>query len=212
MRPKTNKQAATPLVQGNRLIRSGPYFYPKAIAGKTGYLALAKSNVVVAAKDNDRTLILVLLKVKERADLWKESIRLFEMAFQEPKVEKTFLSKGIQKTELRLASLAKPVKVHMNEDLVYSYYPAEEPKVRGLIHWQVKAPPVAEGDKVGEVKLIDTEGKLLASRDLFARESVGSTWKYWAQNSLMTFRGMAISLGALFSLGLVCFFFTARRL
>ncbi|HEV8051275.1 MAG TPA: serine hydrolase, partial [Parachlamydiaceae bacterium] len=61
-RPKTNKQEPSTLVQTNRLLRTGPYYYPKAFGVKTGYYSLAGNNLVAAAKDGDRTLIAVVMK------------------------------------------------------------------------------------------------------------------------------------------------------
>jgi D-alanyl-D-alanine carboxypeptidase (penicillin-binding protein 5/6) len=65
-RPKTNKQEPSTLVQTNRLLRTGPFYYPKAIGVKTGYYSLAGNNLVAAAKDGERTLIAVVLKANER--------------------------------------------------------------------------------------------------------------------------------------------------
>ena len=59
-------QAAATLLQSNRLLRQGKYYYAKAIGVKTGYHAKAKSTFIAAAKSGDRTLIAVLLGYKEK--------------------------------------------------------------------------------------------------------------------------------------------------
>ena len=50
VRPKTNKEPSSTFVTNNRLMRPGPYYYPKAIGGKTGYLAASQNTLVMAAR------------------------------------------------------------------------------------------------------------------------------------------------------------------
>lgn len=175
-RPQTAKQPSSTLVQTNRLLRPGPFFYPKAIGGKTGYLASAQNTLVVAAKDNDRTLIAVFLKTKERSDLWRDAIRLFEAAFNQPKVERVYLKAGPQKYQIHDPAFSAPLSTYTPHDAVLSYYPAEEPLVKGLIFSDSLAPPIAQGSKVGEIRLIDEKEQLLATVPLLAANDVSATF------------------------------------
>ena len=100
-RPKTNKQEASPLVQSNKLMRPGPYYYPKAIGVKTGYYSLAGNNLVAAAEDGQRTLIAVLLKAPNRKSVFIDAKKMFETAFNQVKVKRVLLHKGTQRFSLK---------------------------------------------------------------------------------------------------------------
>lgn len=184
-RPKTNKQEATPLIQTNRLLRTGPYFYPKAIGIKTGYYSLAGSTLVAAAKDGDRTLIVVLLKVKERKDLFLDAIKLFEAGFSQLQVERNFLKKGEQKFQLEIPGADKPLTTYSNDDLILAYYPAEEPSVKCFLQWNPELSlPVSKDQQVGEVALQGSDGRVLQKISLFAQEPISPTLNYRTQQFL----------------------------
>jgi D-alanyl-D-alanine carboxypeptidase (penicillin-binding protein 5/6) len=179
-RPKTNKQESTTLVQTNRMIRSGRYFYPKAIGVKTGQTAAAMNTFVSAAKDNDRTLIAVLLKTKERNDVFLDSAKLFEAAFNQPKVQRTVLRAGPQKYELALKGAASPVKTYLKEDVTVEYYPAEEPKLKCLLYWDTNlTAPIAKDQQVGHLKLMAENDYVLKTIPLYSPTEVKITWASW---------------------------------
>lgn len=175
-RPKTNKQEANTLVQTNRLLRPGPFLYSKTIGGKTGYIQAAQNTFVVAAQDKGRTLIAVLMKDKDRADLWRDSIKLFEAAFNQAQMEKVFLKKGVQKFTLNKDNFREPLETYTKEDLALSYYPAEEPKAKGLIFWDNVSPPIQKDEKVGEFRIVDDKNQVLKSIPLYAAKMVKATW------------------------------------
>lgn len=177
-RPKTDKQSASVLIQSNRLMRPGPFYYPKAIGGKTGYLALARNTFVVAAKEGDRTLIAVLLKANERTDLWRDAIKLFETAFNQPAVERLYLKGGVQKYSIQEDAFDTPLTTYTAEDAKLTYYPAEEPVVKGLLYWDELLPPIAKGRRVGEVRLVDEQGRTLKAVPLLAANDVGATFAF----------------------------------
>ncbi len=59
---ESNKQPETVLVQTNALLKPGsPHHYPKAIGVKTGYTVSAGHNLVAAAEDGSRSLIVVIM-------------------------------------------------------------------------------------------------------------------------------------------------------
>ena len=92
-RPKTAKQPeGSILSQSNKLLRNGKNYYPKAIGVKTGYLSISGHTYVSAAKQEGRTLIAVLLKTKERSDMFADAIKLFDTAFKQPQVERVLLA------------------------------------------------------------------------------------------------------------------------
>lgn len=172
-RPKTNKQESTILLQTNRLMRSGEFFYPKAIGVKTGWMSKAGNTFVAAAKDEERTLIVVLLNVKDRKDIFRDSIRLFDAAFNQQKVEKTFVKAGSQKHTLELAGAIKPIKTYVAQDAMIHYYPAEEPKLRAYLQWDHLFLPIKKGQRVGELQLRSLDNTIVKTAPLFAQENVG---------------------------------------
>lgn len=183
-RPKTNKQEASTLVQTNRLLRTGPYFYPKAIGVKTGYYSLAGSNLVAAAKEGDRTLIAVVLKANGRKDIFLDTKKMFETAFSQPKVQRVLLHKGLQKFTLDLQGVEKPILSYIQDDVTLEYYPAEEPSVKCLLLWEKSVQlPVVKNQLLGEVILQIDRGKLDHARivrkvPLYSAEDVKGTWDY----------------------------------
>jgi serine-type D-Ala-D-Ala carboxypeptidase (penicillin-binding protein 5/6) len=182
-RPKTNKQEPSVLVQTNRLLRSGPYFYSKAMGVKTGYYSLAGNNFVAAAKDGDRTLIAVLMKVNERKDMFHDAKKMFEAAFSQPKVQRVLLHKGAQKFDLELAGGEKPVSSYIREDMTLEYYPAEEPAIKCLLVWDKELQlPVAKDQLIGEVVVKTEDGSVLRKISLYAAEEVNGTWIHRIKN------------------------------
>lgn len=177
-RPKTNKQEPSPLLQSNRLLRSGKYYYPKAIGIKTGYHSMAQNTIVAAAKQDDRTLIVVLLKVKERSDLFQDAIALFDAAFKQPKIQKVLVRAGPQKMQRELEGATALLTPYVAEDVTIDYYPAEEPKVRCLLTWDEVSPPIARGQRIGELAIETTQGRPIQRVPLLAYEDVDSSFFY----------------------------------
>lgn len=175
-RPKTNKQDTTTLVNTNRLIKKGKHYYAKAIGVKTGYTSHAGSTLVAAAKQGDRTLIAVLLKCKEREDTLKDSVALFEAAFNQPKVKRVFLKAGPQDFKLDLPGAASSIATLIPEDVSVEYYSAEEPQLKCFLAWSPIEPPVVQGQKVGELQLKSDDGKVVQMMPLLAQADVNSTW------------------------------------
>lgn len=179
-RPKTNKQESTTLVQSNRLLRSGRYYYAKAIGVKTGHTSAAMNTFVSAAKDNNRTLIAVLLKSKERNDVFLDAAKMFETAFNQAQVQRTVLKAGPQKYELALKGASAPVKTYLKEDVTVAYYPAEEPKLKCLLYWDTNlTAPIAKDQQVGHLKLMGDNDSVLKTIPLYSTTEVGVTWGSW---------------------------------
>lgn len=172
IRPKTNKQEPTVLLQTNRLLRSGDFYYSKAIGVKTGKTSQANNTFIAAAQEGDRTLIAVLLNVKDRDDIFKDAIRLFEAAFNQPKVERILVRSGQQKYLLQLEGANKPIKTFAKESAAISYYPAEEPKIKAYLKWDKCILPVKRGEKVGKLILANEDGTEIKSLALYAEENV----------------------------------------
>lgn len=178
MIPRTPKHEARVLVQTNKLLKKGPYYYSKAIGVKTGYTKAGGPTLVAAARDQDRILIAVLLKSTERNDRFADALKLFEAAFQQRKVERTLLLAGPQKYILKIEGATGPVKTFLKNDVKMSYYPAEEPVFRCLLFWDDVKPPIKKDQPVGALRIQTQEGKEVFSTLLFASEDVSATKLY----------------------------------
>lgn len=178
-RPKTNLQEPSTLLQGNLLLRKGPNYYGKAIGIKTGYHSRARHNIAAAARQGDRTLIAVLMQNPDRKEMFKEAVKLFELAFQQPKVERTYLESGPQPFALKLPGSNKAIETFLPESITYSYYPAEEPNMRAVLFWDEKLSlTIKKGQRVGEIRLIAEEGRIVQQIPLFANNDVHPSMLY----------------------------------
>lgn len=183
-RPQTNKQEATTLVQSNRLLRNGRFYYPKAIGVKTGYTSLASNTFVAAAKNEDRTLIVVLLKTKDRNDIFADAIKMFETAFNQPKIQRNLLTAGPQKFTLVIEGGEQPLKTYAKEDFVIEYYPAEEPSIKCFLQWQKAVLPIAKDQPVGELIFVGSDQATIKKVTLYAQENATQTWLSWFKRLL----------------------------
>lgn len=177
-RPKTNKQESTILLQTNRLLRSGEFHYPKAIGVKTGRTSKAGNTFVAAAVEGDRTLIAVLMNVKERKDIFRDAIRLFDAAFAQQKIEKKVIQSGFQKHSLEIEGADKLIRTYSLEDIALAYFPSEEPKMKAFLQWDQLRLPIKKGQKVGELQIKGENQEVLGVAALYAQEDVSSKWSF----------------------------------
>lgn len=178
LRPKTNKQSAVTLLQTNRLLRPGKFLYPKAIGVKTGWHGRAKKTLISAARADGRTLIMVLLGYKNSNTVFEDAIQLFEMAFNQPKIQRLFLKSGPQAFTLDLPNAKAPLLTYLPESLSLEYYPAEDPQAKCLLYWQAPTLPIAKNQQVAELHLIAANGEILKRAPLLAAEKVKLTWPH----------------------------------
>jgi D-alanyl-D-alanine carboxypeptidase (penicillin-binding protein 5/6) len=182
-RPKTNKQNAATFLQSNRLLRPGKFYYPKAIGVKTGYHSRAKKTFVGAARFEGRTLIAVLLGYQDRNAIFIDAIKLFDAAFNQPKVERIYLKKGPQSFMLQMPQADRMVNTFLTQDLSWSYYPAEDPQAKCFLQWKELNLPIAKGQEVAELQLKSSDGLLLKRVSLIASTHVKRIWPYsWLAN------------------------------
>lgn len=175
-KPKTNLQEQTVWSQSNLLLRPGKYFYPNAIGIKTGYIQIAQNTFVAAAEKDGRTLIAVLLKTKERGDMFLDAVKLFDTAFKEPLMERILLAKGPQTFTFKNGYAAVPIETYLEEDIALRYYPAEEPKLSCKLVWDDVKFPVHAGQRVGELLIASTDGVYQQRVELKAKNEVQAIW------------------------------------
>lgn len=202
VRPKTNKQKSVILAQGNRLLRPGKFYYSKAIGVKTGYHSRAKHNLVAAARYNDRILIAVLMGYQRRNGTFEDAIKLFEAAFNQPKIQRIFLPAGAQKFTVNLPKAEQPIGTYLSENLNLEYYPAEDPQVKCLLYWDPLSLPIQKGQKIGHIQLITASGLVLKQVPLLALQDVGYVWPYsWIENRQTLLIWVSLTAGFLLLLG-----------
>ena len=173
--PKTNKRPPSKMKHTNALLNAGPYHYPKSIGVKTGYHSQAMTTLVAAAEHKGRTLIAVLLGCPTRGDRYKDAIRLFEAAFAEQPITQRLFD-ATQRFARVLPNAKTPLQAHLAAPLTISYYPAEEPSCKALLHWDVVPLPIHKEQKVGAVHIYSNQGNLIAKGDLVAQDEVIGTF------------------------------------
>lgn len=174
-RPKTNKQDEKVMVQHNRLVKKGFYYYEHAIGIKTGYYSLAGHNLVAAAEYKGRTLIAVILGSKNKDERYEDAIALFKKAFSEPKEKRTIISQGPQKISVPVGDGKRSVGTYTTAGVSIEFYPSEIPKIEALISPYMTPLPIRVGDKVGQILLRDQKGHTIDTADLFAAEEVSNS-------------------------------------
>lgn len=176
-KPQTNKQPLVELRLYNRLLKpKSRYYYPKAIGVKSGYTEAAQHCLVAAAEHEGRTLIAVLLGSQKEAR-YEDAKKLFEAAFAEEKATRRLMGPETVFTQEVLGSKT-PLRASLARPLSISFFPAEEPKCKAALHWNLRQAPVHKGQKVGEVHILDEGGTLLQKGDLLALEEVKGSWLF----------------------------------
>lgn len=186
-RPKTNLQQATTLIQTNRLLRKGKLYYDKAIGVKTGWTSDAQHTLVAAAECDGRRLIAVLIKVKEREQIFQEAKSLFEAAFKQPIVRRVLLKAGPQRYTLKHPSSSKKIETYLTKDVCVDFYPAEEPDLKCSLKWQNLELPIYKGDVVGEMIIAKGDGTPLQIVPLLAKEEISLSWLGNLKNRLSNY-------------------------
>ncbi len=174
LKSKTNKQEPMELLQTNALLRPGKHFYSKAIGLKTGFHTPAGNNLVAAASHEGRTLIAVVLGCEKHAQRFADAKHLFEAAFAEVPVSRVLVPQGSQYKTM-LAGASQELQATMPNNLVVTYYPAEEPVLKAYLAWDALTLPVRKGQKVGEVRALNERGEVLRVSEVVANRDVSAT-------------------------------------
>lgn len=167
-RPKTNKQDTSTIIQLNKLLKQGPYYYTHAIGVKTGYSNEQGSNLIAAATYEGRTLIAVLLNCKSLNAVYEDAIGLFDEAFAQPVVTKTLLNKGAQSIRVPIEGVMSPVETLTEQEVTFTCYPAEEPEIKACLIPSKKTPPLRAGEEIGTLIFKNEQGDELARASLLA--------------------------------------------
>lgn len=178
IRPQSNKQPESILVQFNALLKPGKFFYRKAFGIKTGYTDAAGYTLVTAAKDENRTLIAAVFGCEKIEHRYIDAIALFEAAFNEKKVVRTLFSRGFDLFSRPVEGGKIPLQAYLPEDVLLEYYPSEEPVFRTAVLWQVPSLPITPNQKVAEIQILSADGQALITAPLYAVKGVEATFSY----------------------------------
>jgi len=174
MKPKTNKQGPVELNQTNQLLKPGRFHYPKAIGVKSGFHLDSQNTLVAAAVHEGRTLIAAIMGTAKPADRYSEAIRLFETAFAETKeIRRLFGPENMFSRQIPGAKIE--LTAALDRELLLSFFPSEEPNARAFVYWELPRLPIKKGQAVGEVRVLNEKGELLAWGSLFAKAEVKGT-------------------------------------
>lgn len=212
-RPATNRtSSAAMLWNSNRLLRRGKYHYPKAIGIKTGFTEGAGHNLVAAAREGDRTLIAVVMGCRQRGVIFEEATRLFEAAFQQMKVRRTLFAHEQEQFSCQFPRLAHPLHAYLATDVVWDYYPAEEPLFEVELSWIVDgSSPIKQQQLVGYLLFKSPSGIFLERQPLYASRAVDEKWIYCWMRIIKHKSSLAIATLGLLALTLVPLFVILRR-
>lgn len=176
--PKTNYSKKRVFNQVNKLLREGKHYYPYAIGIKTGTDFRVK-NIVAAAEKDGRTLIACVFGGNDANLRYIDAKKLFDAAFSEDIISKTLIGKDVN-FSAKIEGARRILHARLKEDLVIDYYPSEEPQIKANLHWTNISLPIAEGQKVGEIKVFDGDYEI-KSVPVFAQESISKTLVFMIQ-------------------------------
>lgn len=176
--PASNKQPEREILQHNALIKPGKFYYPKAIGVKTGYTGSARYTLVSAAEDHTRKMIVVIMGCDKLEQRYRDAIALFEAGFNEPKSKRTLFSKNFDVFSTMHKKSKHLIKAIVNEDVVVSYYPSEEPVIKPELEWDFSTFPIQPGQRLGKLSLYDQNNHILDSYPLYALEKVPASFYY----------------------------------
>lgn len=179
VRPKTNKQEPSILPQTNKLLKRGPLHYSPATGIKTGWTSDAKNTFIASAESHGRKLILVLLKVNERDELFRQAKKIFEAAFNEKSLQKVLLHKGKQKYLLNLPEGAASLETYLLKDVCINFFPSEEPELICKLNWNQLTLPIQKDQKVGAIHIMNKNGYVFQSVPLYALNEVKKRFNFF---------------------------------
>lgn len=210
-RPKTNKQEAVTLQQTNKLIvKTSTHYYPYATGGKTGYHRRARYNLAATAEKDGRRLIAVVLSCETRPNVFEDTKKLFETAFQEKKIERTIFAQGAQTFQWEVPGGKTTASTYTQEPLLLSFYPSEEPEMRCLLVWDNVVAPLKKGDRIGELQLL-ADNLPVKKIALLAANDVESSFFYSLRKGIAAFAANPLLLIVFGGVLLLSLYFLFKR-
>ncbi len=164
-------------MQNKMVVPSSNYYYEYCIGGKTGFTDQALNTLVTFAQKDGMNLICVVLKENGAANTYKDSIALFDYAFNNYTSVSLFTAEGYEtkvKTEAVNPETKEPISVTLKAS---GNFIATVPKgtntsaIQKVYSCPDTVSSAAAGEAIGNIKFIydDTE---LGKIDLVAQNSV----------------------------------------
>lgn len=201
-RPETNKQPASEFITHNRLLKSGKFYYPKAIGVKTGTLLSAGSCLVSAAQHEGRELICVVLNCPTSEHRFTDAITLFEKAFSEVKTTRKLFTKDYDVFSKEIEGAERILEAVPEEDVYVEYFPSEEPTYKTALEWRGVNFPIEQGQEVAVLKILNEKGVVCKQVSLLAKEAIKGKFAYVKMKEVSSWiKKYAVGLSSFFLLG-----------
>lgn len=178
-RPQTNKQSEKEITTNNQLLRKDKkFYYEKAFGIKTGYTKDAGPTLVAAAKNNERTVIAVLLGYINPLDRYRDAILLFDTIFNEEKVTRCLYRTIDTEFIRKIPGATTSLQAGIHEDIYIDYYPSETPELSSELIWIKNTLPISEKQLVGKICLKDSLNKWTREIPLYAIHNVYPSYSF----------------------------------
>ena len=115
---------------------------------------------------------------QDRNGVFEDAVKLFEAAFNQPKVQRVFLKAGAQSLTIELPYGESPLSTYIKEPLTLEYFPAEDPEAKCFLYWKSLVLPVMKVQVVAEIRLVSSKGEVLKQVPLLAAEGVNMQWSH----------------------------------
>lgn len=149
-----------------------PYFYEKAFGIKTGTTKASKYNLVAAAENEERCLIVVLHKSPTSKDRYQDAICLFETAFQEEKEKRMLFAQKDTKFNYQVPETTQKSTAQISQDAWIEFFPSEEEEFETKIIWKDLYLPISLGEEVGHIEVIGKDSASHRKIPLYANQTL----------------------------------------
>lgn len=171
------------LNNSNRLLRSDSGMqYKYCLGGKTGYTEHAGYCFVGAAKNRERTVVVVVMQCPTAQDRFVDATNLFNAAFSEKKVSRVFYNAFDPCFAIQPKYTNQSLPLCLLEDLKIELFATIVDKIDTKVEFFPAILPIKKGEILGKIDIIAPNGKVLESKTLVASKDMSHTWiSFWIQ-------------------------------
>ncbi|MFZ4772406.1 MAG: D-alanyl-D-alanine carboxypeptidase family protein [Chlamydiia bacterium] len=163
---------------GNQLLRPDKgLYYKHCIAGKTGYTENAGRCFVGAAKNEERTVVVSVMRSDSRNNRFIDAINLFNAAFDEKKAIRTFYNGSDPCFSLQPTNCSERLQLQLEEDLTVETFESRLALLEPRVILDSVEVPIQKGEVCGRVEIIAPSGKVIASKSLIAAKGVSHSFQ-----------------------------------
>lgn len=155
--------------------------YPGADGVKTGYIREAGYGLIGSAERNGRRLIVVLSGLQSSGARAEEAKRLLDFGFRLFRPVRLFAAGDTVGQARVWGGDASTVRIIAKQDITTLLSDEERATAEAqLVYKGPLVAPVRAGQQIGHVKVL-TDGRLVTSAPVYARDSVGVTDSAWSK-------------------------------